>query len=74
MILLKVFLLFVILVGMIVVLLSVRLLTRPGEMTDTGATDSLRREVESEDRVIGDESVFHGFLARSQASRHRNAR
>lgn len=69
MIILKFIFLVVILVGMITILASVSLLNDPDGTSDKEETDELRKELESEDRVISNHSVFHRFLARRPDSK-----
>lgn len=62
MILIKSILVLIVIIGMLVLLASVRLLTHPIESTDTKETDQMRKELESDEDVITPHSVFHKFL------------
>lgn len=64
MIILKAILMIVILVGMVMLLLSVRALGRPAQTTLKDDTDSMMRDIEDVETPITPLSVFHTFLAR----------
>lgn len=66
MIILKTIFMLIILIGMIMVLMSIRLLYRPTDTADSLETDEMRREVEKEEKVITSHSVFNQFLARDR--------
>ncbi|MBD5306701.1 MAG: hypothetical protein HDS14_03605 [Bacteroides sp.] len=66
MLILKTILLLIILTGMIVLLLSVRLLANPTEDADKENTAKLRRDLDIESSVVPYNSLFHRFLARDR--------
>lgn len=65
MIILKAIFLLVALVGMILLLLSVRELNRPVETDDRELSDRMQSDAEREERPITTRSVFHDFLGRN---------
>lgn len=66
MIILKIILMSVILVGMVVLLLSVKALGHPSFTADDPETEAMRKDVEQNDSPITSHSVFSNFLARDR--------
>lgn len=64
MIIVKTILMIAVLMGMVVLLLSVRDLGRPSQSTDKRETEEMERDIEQDELPITSRSVFSGFLAR----------
>lgn len=62
--LVKIFLVCVMLVAMILVLLMISHLSHPEDSATNEERDRLLRDVETRDRVITSNSLFHQFFAR----------
>ncbi len=62
--LMKIILVTVLLAAMILVLVLIGYLANPNESPTVEKNDRLRHDVETRDRVITSDSIFHEFLAR----------
>lgn len=61
---LKIVLVAVLIVAMVMVLLLIRYISNPGESATQEDNLRLRHDVETRDRVITNNSIFHQFFAR----------
>ncbi len=66
MVILKFILIMVVMIGMIVLLMSVRALGHPSETIDKKEADQMRRDIDMESSPITSRSVFSTFLARDR--------
>lgn len=67
----QVILVIVILIAMIVLLLGIGHIETRKYDADQECVDKLRDDVENRPEVISDESIFHGLVARSEATHPR---
>lgn len=66
---LKGLLVLVMLVAMVMVLMGISHLSRVDDDSAEEDAEKLRRQIDEDERVVGDYSVFHRFLARDRRKR-----
>lgn len=61
----------IIMVAMVMILLSIGHLSHPDDIASAKQTKDLLRQLEKENKVIGEESVFNKFLGRNGSYKFR---